>query len=549
MDQLLAAYDDEESGNSPSNNSPKNTIPTNLPEPTFKRLSAKNVAPNVTIENQVDSGRQRYFLQPKQSDLQYNISYDDMFAPMVGPIPKDADNGSLIKMQEKNTYIGYIEPAYMNVNLFEGEHLTQQMHQLDDNGKLVESFSDQQKRSRRAKPKREAAGEVEADEYLGPWAPFEGQFDNLPEPDPTKMPIKKKRRGQQEEEEDEDKTESKGQETSVLHVKDMSIYRHNSFINPPASLKENPDMQCYLPKRIIHTYTGHTKGVSKIQFFPKTGHLILSASFDGKVKLWDVYNNRSVIRTYSGHELALKDVDFSCDGRRFISCSYDKTVRLWDTEKGVCISKFTNGTTPYCLKFNPKPDMNVEFLVGCENRRIYQWDSRQSKVIQEYDRHKSAVNALCFIDENRKFVSSSDDKTLRVWEYGINVEMKILQEPWMHSMPALTLHPNKKFFGATSLDNKIAIYTAGEKVRLQPKKVFQGHFVSGYACQPCFSPDGAYVVSGDSGGFVHFWEWRTKRKIKKEKAHDAVCITTAWHPLETSKLITAGWDGVIKLWD
>ena len=35
----------------------------------------------------------------------------------------------------------------------------------------------------------------------------------------------------------------------------------------------------------------------------------------------------------------------------------------------------------------------------------------------------------------------------------------------------------------------------------------------------------------------------------KFKAHDAVCIGCAWHPHETSKVVTCGWDGLIKYWD
>ena len=59
-----------------------------------------------------------------------------------------------------------------------------------------------------------------------------------------------------------------------------------------------------------------------------------------------------------------------------------------------------------------------------------------------------------------------------------------------------------------------------------------------------------YVMSGDSEGRCFFWEWSHPQKIVRTiKAHDAVCIGCEWHPLESSKVATCGWDGLIKYWD
>ena len=64
-----------------------------------------------------------------------------------------------------------------------------------------------------------------------------------------------------------------------------------------------------------------------------------------------------------------------------------------------------------------------------------------------------------------------------------------------------------------------------------------------------FSPDMSYLVSGDGDGKCYIWDWKTTKLYKKWQAHDNVCIATLWHPHEASKLVTAGWDGVIKYWD
>lgn len=94
-------------------------------------------------------------------------------------------------------------------------------------------------------------------------------------------------------------------------------------------------------------------------------------------------------------------------------------------------------------------------------------------MLQEYDYHLSAVNTITFVDEGRRFVTTSDDKTIRVWEYGIPVQIKYIADPGMHSIPAVELHPNGQWFCGTSLDNQIVTYSAKDRFRMNRKKTFK----------------------------------------------------------------------------
>jgi pre-mRNA-processing factor 17 len=340
---------------------------------------------------------------------------------------------------------------------------------------------------------------------------------------------------------------------TTFHGKEEFDYRGRSWMEPPAglgSLVEEEglaDHRCFVPKKCVHRFTGHNKGVHRIRLFPGTGHLILSAGLDGKCKVWSV-PQKQVMRTYEGHTAAERDVQFNRDGTKFVSASFDRFLRLWKTETGEVLQTFTNRKVPYVVKFYPHDD-NF-FVVGCSDNKIVTYDATTAEITQEYAHHLAPVNAIVFVeDHGTKMVSSGDDKKVLVWEWDIGVPIKYISDPSMHSMPCMVMHPSQQFFVGQSLDNTIVVFQAGGKFALQRKKKFSGHIVSGYACEMAFSPDGQFMVSGDGNGSLFFWDWKKHKILQKYRAHSqgpAICC--AWHPLEPSVMFSCGWDGVIKMW-
>jgi WD40 repeat protein len=326
------------------------------------------------------------------------------------------------------------------------------------------------------------------------------------------------------------------------------------WLAPPAGARVFADLEeytAYVPKRIVHSYESVNGGVAAVRFLPGTGHLLAGAGMDGVVRLWEVEGVRRCVRTYSGHGKGVKDVCFANDGRSFLSAGYDAAIRLWDTETGKVVASFAgNKSIPFCVKFHPDDGRQTEFLAGCADRKVIQLDTRDgNSIVQSYDQHMGAVNAITFIDDNRRFVSSADDKVLRVWEYGIPVVIKYVSDPTMHSMPVMTPHPNGKSMACQSMDNCIAAYSVLDKFKLNRKKKLNNHLTAGYACGLSFSPDGRFIASGDSMGRVYFYDWKTSRMMRALKVHSGVTIDVAWHPTSPSRVATCSWDGGVKLLD
>ncbi|XP_073483167.1 pre-mRNA-processing factor 17 isoform X1 [Aquarana catesbeiana] len=529
-------------------------------------LMVVNSAPEVAVKETVDVG---VHLDPYVKEIQYNPTYDTLFAPEFGP-------NNPFKTQQmaapRNMLSGYAEPTHINDFMFEQQRRTFSTYgyaldpsldvqdtatkyigsvdEAEKNQGLTVFESGQKKLEKRRKIKGSDASNI--DGFLGPWAKYVDEKDVAkPSEEEQKeldeITAKRQKRGKQEDEKPAD-------EKTILHVKEMYDYQGRSYLHVPQDVDVNlrsteaPE-KCYLPKKQIHVWSGHTKGVSAVRLFPHSGHLLLSCSMDCKIKIWEVYNERRCLRTFIGHSKAVRDICYNNSGTQFLSAAYDRYLKLWDSETGQCISRFTNRKVPYCVKFNPDEDKQSLFVAGMSDKKIVQWDIRTGEIVQEYDRHLGAVNTITFVDENRRFVSTSDDKSLRVWEWDIPVDFKYIAEPSMHSMPAVTLSPNGKWLACQSMDNQILIFGAQNRFRLNKKKIFKGHMVAGYACQVDFSPDMSYVVSGDADGKLNIWDWKTTKLYSRLKAHDKVCIGAVWHPHETSKVITCGWDGLIKLWD
>jgi pre-mRNA-processing factor 17 len=247
--------------------------------------------------------------------MNVNIPYSDMTLPIQGPENPFGDRNRFLN---QNALAGHVEEQAMTEHAFRTQHLTHsilgysQNPSVDpsapailgsveaaeaNNYAMLDSVPIPHMKRKELKRKRRPKGDLEVvdgdNAYVGPWAPWSGE-------EPVEV-VPEGEEGEDEkssESEAEDATVKKprpkrgapGQESSVFHGKSTTDYQGRTYISPPLAeaphiLSEPGSEESFIPKACIHTWTGHTNGVSVIRLFPETGHLLLSGSMDTKIKV------------------------------------------------------------------------------------------------------------------------------------------------------------------------------------------------------------------------------------------------------------------------
>ncbi|KAI9814568.1 MAG: protein with putative role during mitosis [Pycnora praestabilis] len=190
----------------------------------------------------------------------------------------------------------------------------------------------------------------------------------------------------------------------------------------------------------IRTLPGHDHSVSAVRFVssgavgsPLTGNLLVSASRDKTLRVWDVTTGYCV-KTLRGHADWVRDVAPSFDGRWLLSAGNDQTARLWDAGSGEAKSTFLGHehVIECCafappaayghlsilagLKKSPTATSSAEFIAtGSRDKSIKIWDGRGT-LIKTLVGHDNWVRGLVFHPGGKYLISVGDDKTIRCWD-------------------------------------------------------------------------------------------------------------------------------------
>jgi WD40 repeat protein len=141
--------------------------------------------------------------------------------------------------------------------------------------------------------------------------------------------------------------------------------------------------------------------------------LYLFAGQGKDLKMYEL-DSKTAVRDFVGNSDVVSSLRLSADGQKLLSASWDGSIRLWNVGTGLMERKFSDhrGAVHVAIFGN---EGKTIFSAGAD-RTIRVWDVLTSKIIRTFEGHKAEVTSLLFSPDNQMLISHSVDGATKFWD-------------------------------------------------------------------------------------------------------------------------------------
>jgi len=300
---------------------------------------------------------------------------------------------------------------------------------------------------------------------------------------------------------------------------------------------------------------GHGGWVTAIATTQEQPDMIISASRDKSVVAWKLSRDDSESygkpwKRLTGHSHFVQDVAISHDGQYVLSGSWDGELRLWDLQKGTTHQRFV-GHSGDVLSVAFSAD-NRQIVSGSRDRKIHLWNTvGQLKYTLADEGHKEWVSCVRFSPNLNTplVVSAGWDKVVKVWNIQ-NCKLRTNLVGHSGYVNTVTVSPDGSLCATGGKDRTAMLWDLTEGKHLN--SLDAGDTINSMAFSPTH-----YWLAAACGSEIRIWDLESKDKIaslkpqfpekKKSKALPVQVTSLSW--TADGRTLFAGYtDNTIRAW-
>ncbi|XP_075886199.1 apoptotic protease-activating factor 1 isoform X2 [Nelusetta ayraudi] len=209
--------------------------------------------------------------------------------------------------------------------------------------------------------------------------------------------------------------------------------------------------------KVLASLLGHTRTVFYCQF-SQNGQTLLTSSEDTTIRVWRWQSGECTV--LQGHKEQVRRFLLLCDSApdtKLLSWSFDGSVKLWDVESGEKLQDI-EAHQGAILSCHVSPDGRL-FSTTSADKSAKMWNSESWQCLHTLAGHQECVRSCRFSWDSRRLATGDDNGEIRLWSTKDGSLLKICSREGKDGMDSLhggwlsDLHFSK--------DNRLLVSTGG----------------------------------------------------------------------------------------
>lgn len=292
---------------------------------------------------------------------------------------------------------------------------------------------------------------------------------------------------------------------------------------------------------------GAKRGVSiySARFAPDAGRIVTVGG--NNARLWEQATGREIM-VYSPHR-AVANAAFSTKGAFVVTGSWDGSAKVWDVSTGRDIARLAGGHEGPVTAAMFMPGEEERLLTAGADGRVTVWnwsaESTGTALLKQIEAHRGPINTIAFDGKGTVFVTASRDGTCRIWNAQ---DFSVPAIDLEHGSPvtAVAVSEDGEWVVSGTENRVVRLWNARDGREIQLPREIRGH--SAAVTSVAVSADRRRILSASLDGTAKIWDSESGNELLTLRGHDAEISSVRLSPTGHD-VLTSGYDGTAILWN